>query len=84
MRKPSSAVYVFQIIAALIMGIPIAIVGILLIISIIFAPVGFVVMGVAAIPLFWVQKNHIKKMTAWQFRDKPLYEREARIRPWEE
>lgn len=84
MKKPSTTVYVLQLFIAVLIGFPLVAVGCLLVASIIFAPVGFAVIGGSAATLFWVQKNRIKKMTAWEFRDKPLYDREDRFRPWEE
>lgn len=68
---------------ALIAGMPFVAVGILLCMTIFGIAPGLACLALSGYPLKHVVAHRIKQKLDWDWRDKPLYDRNEAQRPWE-
>jgi fatty acid desaturase len=61
-----------KLIGCYVVGMPLAAAGLALCATIVFSPVGFLLLIAAGTPLYLLQKNHMRRMQEWQNRDHPM------------
>lgn len=66
---------------AFILGMAGCAIGIPLCVTIVFAPLGLLIMAMTCYPLRWLLDRHQKRVDAWANRDRPLDE--DTVKPWE-
>jgi uncharacterized membrane protein YccF (DUF307 family) len=64
--------YKWKMVGAYLWGIPWAIAGIAMCLTILGSPIGLLCFVIAGKPLELVQKTHLERMRAWKDRDRPM------------
>lgn len=85
-ERPSKGKYLRNMAIALLVGMPLALFGVLLCMSVIGLPLGIPALILSAWPAYVVEQRYEKKLHAWKERDHPLFEEDDidYPRPWEE
>jgi len=83
-EQPNAGKHWLIMAAVILACTPITLFGVLLCVSLVFLPIGILLLILSAIPAYLVEQKYERKLHAWKDRDHPLYDDDDpdHIPPW--